>query len=76
MILCDLALSLATGGDCLSDLAELRAEPGVYGSVASEATVSRLIAVLGADADAAEKAIGRARKAAPARPYTLDPEEP
>lgn len=70
-ILCDLALSLATGGDCLSDLAELRAEPGVYGSVASEATVSRLIAVLGADADAAEKAIGRARKAARARVWAL-----
>ena len=39
--------------------------------MASEATVSRLIAVLGADADAAEKAIGRARKAARARVWAL-----
>jgi len=63
-ILCDLALSLATGGDCLSDLSEIRAEPGIYGPVASDPTVSRLIGLLGADADAAEKAIGRARKTA------------
>lgn len=37
----DLALSLTLGGDCLADLSLLRAEPGVYGRVASEATVSR-----------------------------------
>ncbi|VEI02960.1 Uncharacterised protein [Acidipropionibacterium jensenii] len=70
-ILCDLALSLAVGGDCLSDLAELRAEPGVYGPVASDPTVSRLIGLLGADADAAEKAISRARKTARARVWAL-----
>ena len=40
---CDVALSLALGGDCLADLALLRAEPGVYGSVASEATLSRTL---------------------------------
>jgi hypothetical protein len=33
-ILCDLAISLALGGDCLADLATLRAEPGVFGLVA------------------------------------------
>ena len=32
-IITDLALSLALGGDCLADLAVLRAEPGVYGRV-------------------------------------------
>jgi Transposase DDE domain group 1 len=42
-IVTDLALSLALGGDCLADLAVLRAEPGVYGRVASDPTVSRAI---------------------------------
>ena len=45
-IITDLALSLALGGDCLADLAVLRAEPGVYGRVASDLTVSRAIATL------------------------------
>ena len=70
-ILCDLAVSLATGGDCLSDLAELRAEPGIYGPVASDPTVSRLVGLLGADADTAEKAIGRARKTARRQVWSL-----
>ena len=47
-IITDLALSLALGGDCLADLAVLRAEPGVYGRVASDPTVSRAIAGLAA----------------------------
>ncbi|AXE37794.1 hypothetical protein JS278_00602 [Acidipropionibacterium virtanenii] len=63
-ILCDLAVSVALGGDCLSDLAEIRAEPGLYGQVASDPTVSRLIGLLGADADVAEKAISNARRTA------------
>lgn len=70
-ILCDVALSLAVGGDCLSDLAQIRAEPGVYGPVASDPTVSRLIGLLGADADRVEKAISRARKASRARVWAL-----
>ena len=36
--LLDLALSLAFGGDCLADIAVLRAEPGLYGPVASDPT--------------------------------------
>ena len=40
-IITDLALSLALGGDCLADLAVLRAEPGVYGRVASDPPVNR-----------------------------------
>ena len=32
---------LALGGDCLADVALLRAEPGVFGRVASDPTVSR-----------------------------------
>ena len=70
-ILCDLALSLAAGGDCLSDLAEIRAEPGVYGPVASDPTVSRLIGLLGDNADAVEKAIARARRTARRRVWDL-----
>lgn len=31
-VLTDLAITLALGGDCLSDLGVLRGEPGVYGS--------------------------------------------
>lgn len=45
-IVCDLAVSLALGGDCLADIAKLRAEPGMYGPVASDPTVSRLIDAL------------------------------
>jgi hypothetical protein len=41
-IVLDLAVALALGGDCLADVAVLRAEPGVYGPVASDPTVSRL----------------------------------
>jgi hypothetical protein len=63
-IITDLALSLALGGDCLADLAVLRAEPGVYGWVASDPTVSRAIATLAADAPAVLKAIDTARAAA------------
>jgi hypothetical protein len=50
-MLCDLAISLALGGDCLADVAVVRAEPGVYGRVASDPTVSRTVDALAADAD-------------------------
>jgi hypothetical protein len=60
-IVCDLAISLAVGGDCLADIAVLRAEPQVFGVVASDPTVSRLIATLATDASAALVAINTAR---------------
>ncbi|MFJ2923048.1 transposase, partial [Streptomyces sp. NPDC087307] len=47
-ILLDVALAVALGGDCLADVAMLRAEPAVFGSVASDPTVSRLIDTLAA----------------------------
>lgn len=56
-IVCDLAVMLAVGGDCLADVALLRAEPGVYGLVASDPTVSRTIDALAADASRALAAI-------------------
>lgn len=58
----DLATALATGGDCLADIVQLRAHPEIFGAVASDPTVSRLISVLAADTALAE--IGRARATA------------
>ncbi|GCB54833.1 IS1380-like element IS1676 family transposase [Rhodococcus erythropolis] len=63
-ILLDLALSLAVGGDCLADIATLREQPAVFGSVASDATVSRLISTLAADGPTALTAINSARAVA------------
>jgi hypothetical protein len=62
-ILLDLAVSLAVGGDCLADVAVLRAAPALFGRVASDPTVSRLITALAADADRACAAIDTARAA-------------
>jgi hypothetical protein len=59
-VLLDLAVSLAVGGDCLADIGVLRAEPGVFGRVASDPTVSRMIDRLAADADRVLAAIGEA----------------
>jgi len=63
-ILLDLAVAVALGGDCLADVALLREEPGVFGSVASDPTVSRLLSTLAADAPTALRAINTARAAA------------
>jgi hypothetical protein len=57
----DLAIAVAIGGDCAADVATLRAEPGVFGLVASDSTVSRLITVLAADAPTVLRAINTAR---------------
>lgn len=45
-VVCDLAITIALGGDCPADLAVLRAQPGVFGPVASDPTVSRVITAL------------------------------
>jgi hypothetical protein len=74
-ILLDLAVSLAIGGDCLADVAQLRAAPEVFGSVASDPTVSRLIDTLAADAPAALAAIASARAAARRRGWALAGEQ-
>jgi hypothetical protein len=66
-VVLDLAVTLTLGGDCLADVAVLRAEPGVYGPVASDPTVSRTIDALAADAPRALAAINTARAAARAR---------
>jgi len=48
-VLLDVALTLADGGDCLSDLAVLRDQPALFGSVASTPTASRVIDSVDAD---------------------------
>src|SRR5258706_9174546 len=48
-IITDLAMALALGGDCLADVAMLRAQPELFGPVASDPVVSRLVTRLAAD---------------------------
>ena len=70
-VLLDLALSLALGGDCLADVGLLRTEPGVFGRVASDPTVSRTITALAAAGPAVLTAIDSARAVARARVWRL-----
>jgi hypothetical protein len=60
-ILLDVALAVALGGDCLADVGMLRAEPAVFGPVASDPTVSRLIDTLATAGPKALCAIRAAR---------------
>ena len=43
-VITDLAVMLALGGDCLADAAMRRAEPELFGPVASDPVISRLSA--------------------------------
>ncbi|WP_327188526.1 IS1380 family transposase [Streptomyces xinghaiensis] len=70
-ILLDVALAVALGGDCLADVGMLRAEPAVFGPVASDPTVSRLIDTIAASGDRALQAIRAARAEARARVWRL-----
>ena len=70
-VLLDVALGVALGGDCLADVAVLRAEPGVFGPVASDPTVSRLIDALAAAEPKALAAIRSARAEARRRVWEL-----
>lgn len=63
-VLLDLATAVALGGDCLADIAAVRAQPDLFGTVASDPTVSRLIAALGSDVAAATARIRNARAGA------------
>jgi hypothetical protein len=60
----DVAVTIALGGDCLADAAVVRAQPELFGAVASDPTISRLIDSLGEDSEAAIAAIRAARAAA------------
>lgn len=60
-VLLDVATAVALGGDCLADVAAVRAQPAMFGDVASDPTVSRLFAALAGDVDAAVAAVRQAR---------------
>ena len=70
-IIADLATAVALGGDCLADVAVLRAQPQLAGPVASDPVISRLTATLAADAPRALRAIRKARAAARERAWAL-----
>jgi hypothetical protein len=70
-IAADLVVALALGGDCLADVAVVRSEPGLFGPVASDPVVSRLVSKLAADAPRALTAIRAARAAARQRAWEL-----
>jgi hypothetical protein len=70
-IIADLAVALGLGGDCLADVAVLRAQPQLYGPVASDPVISRLVSTLAADAPRALRAIRKARAAGRERAWAL-----
>jgi hypothetical protein len=70
-ILLDLALAVALGGDCLADVAMLRCEPAVFGPVASDPTVSRLIDTLAGSDEKALQAVRSARAEVRSRVWSL-----
>ena len=64
-VLVDLAVAVADGGECISDIAVLADRPGLFGPVASDSTVWRLLAQLGAaELDAVAVARAAAREVA------------
>jgi hypothetical protein len=75
-VVLDLAVAIALGGDCLADVAVVRAQSELFGEVASDPTVSRLIASLAVDADRALAALRSARAAARERAWALQPPTP
>ena len=70
-IVVDLALCAALGGRCLSDLAVLRSQGELFGPVASDPTVCRLVKTLAQDADAVEAAVEAARGRVRRRVWSL-----
>lgn len=70
-VLLDVALAAALGGDCLTGVGLLRAEPSVFGPVASDPTASRLINTLAAGGKRALTALRQARAQAREYMWTL-----
>src|SRR5947207_6207655 len=70
-IVADLAAAVALGGDCLADIAVLRAQPELAGPVASDPVVSRLVSLLAGDLPRALRAVRAARAAARERAWAL-----
>jgi hypothetical protein len=75
-IAADLVVALALGGDCLADVAVVRCEPGLFGPVASDPVVSRLVGALAGEAPRVLKAIRTARAAARERAWGLAGDAP
>jgi hypothetical protein len=69
VVLRDLAVMLADGGDCLSDLAVLRDQPELFGPVASTPTAWRVLERVAKDADGLAR-LRAARAHARARAWT------
>ncbi|WP_189152415.1 IS1380 family transposase [Streptomyces lacrimifluminis] len=69
-ILLDVALAVALGGDCLADVGMLRAEPDVFGPVASD-PISRLVDPLAAAGPKTLTAIRSARAEVRSRVWEL-----
>lgn len=63
-VLLGLAAAVTLGGDCAADIAVVRAQPEVFGPLASDPTVSSLVAAFAANVDAATAATHAARAAA------------
>lgn len=64
-VVADIVVSIADGGDCLSDLAALRDQPDLFGQVASTPTAWRLIDSMGeGELELLRQARRRAREAA------------
>jgi hypothetical protein len=70
-IISDLAVAVALGGDCLADVAMLRAQPELFGPAASDPVVSRLVTRLAADGPRALKVIRAERAAARQRVWEM-----
>jgi DDE family transposase len=68
-VLRDLAVMLADGGDCLSDLAVLRDQPALFGPVASTPTAWRVVERTASDPDGLAR-LRAARAHARARAWT------
>ena len=60
-VVLDLVVAVALSGDCAADIAVVRAQLAVFGVVALDPTVSRLVTTLAEDVDAALEAISAAR---------------
>jgi hypothetical protein len=75
VVLRDLAVMLADGGDCLSDLAALRDQPELFGEVASTPTAWRVLERIARDPDGLAR-LRAARAHARARAWAVggDPE--
>jgi hypothetical protein len=69
-VLLDVATAVALGGDCLADVAAVRSQPELFGSVASDRTVSRVFAALAGDVEDAVAAIRQARAQARAAAWS------